>query len=375
MIEESSFGGAASKSLEPNNGLPHSPKRLRGAGQMRIENQTSAAGASQNSTDGRGEDQTKGVDHMPTVDIPSACGILRELYHRRQDMLRAETRLTLQMHAQCRRLCGGDKDEAQKLYKAMLKVAAGQEVGGSEVNNKPALAHALAAPFLEARTVIAASRKKIEKEMERDVRKLPVYPWVKSVKGLGDLSFAAIVGATTNPEPGTWAIRTISDYATVSRLWKRLGLAVIGGERQRRKTGDVALEHGYSPERRAVVWVLADSFFRLQGNGAGASVYRLAYDGYKARKESESVAVCMACNGNGHYQDDEPSGRGHIRDEAHYHAATAARSSKKKKCRNCDGTGGPAPWGRSKKHRHNAALRYMSKMLIKDLWAAWRAAV
>lgn len=29
-------------------------------------------------------------------------------------------------------------------------------------------------------------------------------------------------------------------------------------------------------------------------------------------------------------------------------------------------------WGRSKKHRHNAAMRYMTKMFLLDLWKAWR---
>ena len=48
------------------------------------------------------------------------------------------------------------------------------------------------------------------------------------------------------------------------------------------------------------------------------------------------------------------------------------RPSKKIKCPNCSGTGGPAPWGASKAHRHTAATRYMVKMLLLDLWKAWR---
>jgi hypothetical protein len=44
----------------------------------------------------------------------------------------------------------------------------------------------------------------------------------------------------------------------------------------------------------------------------------------------------------------------------------------KKKCENCEGTGGPAPWGKSDGHRHNAARRYMVKQFMQELWTTWR---
>src|SRR5690606_26062202 len=56
-------------------------------------------------------------DHSHTI------ATLRELHRKRQDFHRSEKSLTLQVKAICRRLCAGDKDEADKLYTAMLKGA------------------------------------------------------------------------------------------------------------------------------------------------------------------------------------------------------------------------------------------------------------
>lgn len=102
-------------------------------------------------------------------------------------------------------------------------------------------------------------RDQAEKEMRKLAATLPVYLWVKAIKGFGDLGLAIIVG-----EAGD-----IGNYATKERLWKRLGLAVIEGERQQRRSDkEQAAAHGYNPRRRAEIWTLGDSLFRHQWRGA-----------------------------------------------------------------------------------------------------------
>src|ERR1700733_12049423 len=102
-------------------------------------------------------------------------------------------------------------------------------------------------------------RTQVEKKMRQIARTLPAYDFVSAIPGLGDLGFAIIVGETGD----------LSGYATKERVWKRLGLAVIEGERQRCRTSlEEAAKHGYSPKRRAEVWAVADSLFRHQWRGA-----------------------------------------------------------------------------------------------------------
>jgi hypothetical protein len=110
----------------------------------------------------------------------------------------------------------------------------------------------------ESRAVWDGLRAEAEKAMEATAKQLPCEPFRASVRGLGLLGVAIIVG-----EAGD-----LASYPTKSHLWKRLGLAVIDGERQQRKSDpEKAAAHGYSPQRRAEMWTLGDSLMRSQWAG------------------------------------------------------------------------------------------------------------
>lgn len=245
--------------------------------------------------------------HVRLADHSHTIASLRELHRQRQDFHRAEKSLTLQAKAICRRLCAGDKDEANKLYAAMEK-------GADDAQAE--MARMLTEPFIQARSILEGNRKRTEKAMEKSAKTLPVAQWVDGIKGFGIASLAAVIG-----EAGD-----LSNYPTHSHLWKRLGLAVIDGGRQRLMPGADAIIHGYSPSRRSVVWNVGQCVFKAQSQRVDketgevkieAGEYRKLYD---ARKEYELPRV---------------EGK--------------------------------------KAHAHNRAMRYMEKKLMRDLWKAWRA--
>lgn len=249
--------------------------------------------------------------HRNDANLSAICDTLRELHRQRQDLHRAEKSLTLQIKAKCRRLCAGDKTEAEKVYKSMLN--------GCD-HDLALFALTTTTPFISARSLLEKERKSTENQMKKMAKQLPAYEWVATVRGFGDLGFAMIVG-----EAGD-----LSNYATVSKLWKRLGLAVIDGGRQRRVSGPDALMHGYSPIRRSVVWTIGDSLFR--GGGEYADVCRARKDVERQKAEAEGLIV----------------------------APSAKIPAKNKEAYRSDG------------HIHNRAKRYMEKRLIRDLWRAWR---
>jgi hypothetical protein len=110
------------------------------------------------------------------------------------------------------------------------------------------------------------------KQMERLAATLPGADFVRSVRGFGMYGFAMLVG-----EAGD-----IGSYATHQRLWKRMGLAVVEGERQQRKSNPaLAAAHGYNPKRRAISWAVAESLFRGQSTDPPGP-YRVIYDDAKA---------------------------------------------------------------------------------------------
>lgn len=170
-------------------------------------------------------------------------------------------------------------------------------------------------------------RDNIEKQLRKLTRVTPAWTWMKSVPGFGDLGLAIIIGEAGDPH----------DYASVERLWKRLGLAVIEGERQRRCTDpELALKHGFNPRRRAEIWTVADGMFKHQWAGDKDA------QGKNPTKTKQPVAV--PAHAVGIY------GEIYGRRKAH--------------------TLGREGW--SDARRDNDARRIMTKALIEDLWRVWR---
>lgn len=225
------------------------------------------------------------------ADLADTIAEIREQWRRRQAWHRAEKSLTLQAKALCRRLAeGGDKGEADKIYRAAL---------GNSDHPMADIALAAMLPLDEARKAIESHRKAVEKRLTKLVKALPVAPWVESTRGVGLLSLAAIVG-----EAGD-----LSNYANPAKLWKRMGLAVMPDGRQRLIAGAAALDHGYNPARRSVVWNIGACIVKAGGP------LKLIYD---ARKLYEAERV------------------------------------------------------ETKLHAHNRAQRYVEKRFLRMLWSVWR---
>ena len=220
-----------------------------------------------------------------------------ETWRQRQDMVRAMTRLTLQAKAMCRRITGGDKKDADKLYAAIAK-------GGEH----PLAFHGAVAVLAlrEAMKPLETTRKAYERHLTRLGSQLPIAHMAESIRGVSTLTLAVVVAECGD----------LSVYEKgVAGVWKRAGLAVINGERQRKKSNlEEAEAHGYSPSRRSVFWNIASALLKAQGKDEKAGPYRLVYDERKAYER---------------------------------------------------------PRVESDGHAHNRAMRHMAKRLLKDLWMEW----
>lgn len=164
-------------------------------------------------------------------------------------------------------------------------------------------------PYANAIAPLDAQRKIIEKEMRKLARQLPVWPWVESVRGFGDLALAVMVG-----EAGD-----LGSYPDKHKLWKRFGLTPYNGKAAStwRKTGGLTADewsaYGYKPMRNAESYaVLGDPLFRQQSIIEGP--YRKVYDREKQRFLDA---------------------------------------------------------GKTKGHAHNHGLRCMRKAALEDLWRVW----
>lgn len=185
----------------------------------------------------------------------------------RQRWHRAEKALILQAKAICRAFCAGDKDKANAAYDDTLD---GNPPGPEFV--------AALTPFLPAIKRFEQERKAIEKDLKKTAKNLPTYDWAMSVRGFGELNFVALIGeCCVMEEDGT--MRGIGDYRSVSALWKRMGVGLVNGERQRRiADAELAILHGYNPSRRSVLFNVGECLIKAGGEYKELYNERKAYE-------------------------------------------------------------------------------------------------
>jgi hypothetical protein len=193
-------------------------------------------------------------DHKQRA-IPSSSDTIAQIrYWHRQRCFAMEQRkrIDLALGSFLRLMLGWSKDKPE----AERKIIAGQAVAlilSEEQHEWSAIITASQAarlPFdkIEARAI---------KEMTALAKSLPAWAaFGEDVRGFGAASLAVIVA-----EAGD-----LSNYANPGKLWKRMGLAVMGD--------------GYNPLRRSRMWNIGDAL--IKGNKTGE--YRAIY---LARKEYE----------------------------------------------------------------------------------------
>lgn len=218
---------------------------------------------------------------------------IREQWRRRQVWHRAEKSLTLQAKATCRRLVEGDKIKANALFKAAHEKCDGE---------LEEVAFAATFPLVEAGKSVELHRKAVEKRLLKLAAQLPIAEFILGLRGVGLLSLAGIIG-----EAGDLSI-----YPNPAKLWKRMGVGLVDGGRQRRLLDkEAALRHGYSPSRRSHMWNIGSCIIKAGGP---------LKDLYVERKEYELTK----------------------------------------------------PETASKLHAHRKAQRYVEKRLLREMWCEWR---
>lgn len=152
----------------------------------------------------------------------------------------------------------------------------------------PAFAHVIAAGLASAKPFVELE-KTTAKRMEALAHQLPVWSWAATVRGLGAVSLATIVGdATSDQAP------TIGDYRSKGGLWKRMGIATVDGIAQGKLgKGSAAaawVEHGYNQRRRARMWVIGDCLIKTNRDGPYRSLY-LARKEIERQRDSEAKPI------------------------------------------------------------------------------------
>lgn len=258
-----------------------------------------------------------------TADLDATVAEIVFLHRQRNFAMGQRKRAVLAMGAFLRTVLGWRADLPEAERRQIAAMSAAWLKGNGEGADWAAFA-----PMIDASRAATAPWDAIEGEstrrMEKLARSLPVWPaWGEAQRGFGARSLAVIVGEAGN----------LSVYANKSKLWKRMGLAVIDGLRQGAPGAGASAEdwmvHGYNPMRRSAMFVIGDALVK-QG-----AEYRAVYLARKAYERQRFEA-------------------------AGFIVLPAARITRALKATSV-----------SEGHIHARAQRYMEKRLLRDLWQAW----
>lgn len=147
--------------------------------------------------------------------------------------------------------------------------------------------------FLLDRIAEARSQQKVFDEAVTDLaHSLPLWePWASKIIGLGPVNLANVIASTGD----LWK------YENAGKVWKRMGLALVGDHGIQRKSRDkqLAREFAYSPSRRAMMFVVSEGLMKggRKKEDAPTPRFKLMYD---QRKEYELTKEAITTKGHAH---------------------------------------------------------------------------
>lgn len=261
--------------------------------------------------------------------IEDICGELMTLQHVRRFCIRQQTRCNNAVVAFVRTQLGFSTDLPEAERKAISKRAR-QLIEVMEQGDLPRderltvwqtdTIYTIYASNVSARAPWDKLRAEQEASMKQLATQLPVYDWIKSVRGVRALGLAVIVG-----EVGDIGY----NRQRPSGVWKRLGYSVEeDGYRQGRLPPGLSKDErtkawkkrGYNPHRRAEAWAFLDDML--------------------VRHQYQKGVVLG------------PYGEYYVKKKAEYLDRYANERA-------------------VKAHADKAARRYMAKMFLRDLWREW----
>jgi hypothetical protein len=227
-----------------------------------------------------------------TDDTQTLCDRICEAQYRRRFYIKRLVMTENALRALVRRRMGWSPDlseaEREKINAraagVVAKLMADKPVAEKDRAAATDVAHD-AERIRAARIPLQEGRRDAEMVMERAAKQLPVYAWVKTVRGFSALGLAVIVA-----EAGGDLTATPGNYPNPDKLKRRLGLAPFKGKAGkswrvgekwagRTLTSAEWQEFGYDASRRAEVWGFIDQNVERAFTGK----YRAIYDTEKAR--------------------------------------------------------------------------------------------
>lgn len=278
---------------------------------------------------------------QPKMSLDEAIARIRAAHRARWSVIKLQRMTNLACLSRVRSVMNWhsvDPEEREKLKKQSQEIVDRIEKGDVDGIDPWVVREVTAA--IAARQPYDAVRKDAEKQMEQLARLLPGWSWMQNIRGLAEGTLAMIVGEAGN----------LSDYANPAKLWKRMGLAVIGGKAQGKPgTGATAedwIAHGYNAERRSKMFNVAEAIVKAQGEPYASMIIER-----KKIEHAKAIAEGLIPCATSKTTADNWAKLGLV--------LTVVKKADPTK-------------HRTAAHMTRRAGRYVEKRILRDLWRAWR---
>ena len=139
-------------------------------------------------------------------------------------------------------------------------------------------------------------KRKLAKNMELELKKYKIWPWLKEIKGIGIGTAAGLVAHIDKIG--------IKNFNAISSLWHYAGIYPVNGKAARKTKGQ---DVSYNPALKTLLLGEVASSFKIHGE-----FYRQMYDQYKAAEIARVFPPGeLASKYNGYKKDDIHLSKGH----------------------------------------------------------------
>ena len=297
--------------------------------------------------------------------LSSSVQQIVEWWRQRQSFHKHEKSITLSIKSVCRRMCPLpddqmeiDEDTGRKIFKKNPEADTLYAALIDEDQSHPLYAAIFnaVAPFLIVRATLYEARLRIEKGVLPILKTMPGYNFCVETPGISPMFSFAVIGETPGDND-----RGVADFDTKYRLWKRFGLSVMpDGLRQRKLKGKEGGDHGYSPQRRSVIWTFGDAILKT-AHSPYAQLYQKIRVNEIQKWNARNLFVMAAADIRRLMKKEEIAARQSFFETLH-----------EKEMINAHTTINMESEFRNKKHFRNHCKRLMEKQLLDDYRVAYR---
>ena len=218
--------------------------------------------------------------------------MLKNIHRRREDYVKIVGDAERRIGGILRREFDGDKELTNEWLPKVLRADENKENAKYKENDVCVYIYDYLKPLILMWQTSNKIKNQVDKVFTNKIKEMAIFGFSEKTPGIGDIGLAQIVA-----EVGDFWL-----YDRPDKVWKRMGLACIDGQAQRRIAGKTKADaeratlHGFSPKRRKIMKMVSKSLMMQNKIDGQPGKYRQAYLERKEYELKKNIKLIHADN-------------------------------------------------------------------------------